>query len=493
MRHLLKHIVLGLALLVGAALPAQAPAQSAALSNVAKLRNIVTVTDPAHSGGAKCDGTTDDITAINAAVDTLVTAGGGTLVFPEGTCIVSTPIKLRSNIVYQGQGWSSIVKQKASTTAMGLFGEASPAASQSNVVIRDLQLDGNRANVSYDNDDANGNAIRLNQVSHSRFENLYIHDTVNNAISVYNASNDNIIARNRIEDIGKTGACPGACTWNGVFVEFGADRNLIVHNRFSSLRQNGVWIGARDAHNYDNRVEGNWINSATVDGIRVGADASTNVSNRPKIIGNYVFSSGDIGIRLYHAGGGQVNDATIVGNTVESNTNGGIYAQAGAVRTVVAGNISRSNGGYGVGSGGTDLLATGNILLSNATGQIDATGGTRTIDNFNQTFTQSTPYSVQQINTGTGFFASRGTGNNVDVVMDQSGTVQWTMRNEATTGLLTFLFGATNALTVQRAPADGNIGLIVYRNVGGSLTLQQVSMGSAGSGGAGYKLLRVPD
>lgn len=40
-------------------------------------------------------------------------------------------------------------------------------------------------------------------------------------------------------------------------------------------------------------------------------------------------------------------------------------------------------------------------------------------------------------------------------------------------------------------PGDGNVGLLLRRNVGGTLTLQQVSMGAVDSGGAGFKVLRV--
>lgn len=42
-------------------------------------------------------------------------------------------------------------------------------------------------------------------------------------------------------------------------------------------------------------------------------------------------------------------------------------------------------------------------------------------------------------------------------------------------------------------PADTETALLVRRNVGGALTLQRVSMGTMDSGGAGFKLLRVPN
>jgi hypothetical protein len=68
------------------ALAAPAFAQSPALSNVAKLRTIVTVTDPAFAGGAKCDGATDDTAAIQATINAVGALGGGTVQFPAGVC-----------------------------------------------------------------------------------------------------------------------------------------------------------------------------------------------------------------------------------------------------------------------------------------------------------------------------------------------------------------------------------------------------------------------
>lgn len=42
-------------------------------------------------------------------------------------------------------------------------------------------------------------------------------------------------------------------------------------------------------------------------------------------------------------------------------------------------------------------------------------------------------------------------------------------------------------------PADGETALLVRRNVGGTQTVQRVSMGATDSGGSGFKLLRVPN
>ena len=41
--------------------------------------------------GAKCDGSTDDTAAVNAAILAAVTAGGGVVVWPDGTCFMAGP------------------------------------------------------------------------------------------------------------------------------------------------------------------------------------------------------------------------------------------------------------------------------------------------------------------------------------------------------------------------------------------------------------------
>lgn len=69
--------------------------------------------------------------------------------------------------------------------------------------------------------------------------------------------------------------------------------------------------------------------------------------------------------------------------------------------------------------------------------------------------------------------AARGT--RVDVRYTQPGTI-------------TLVDGARFA-----EPADTEIALLVRRNVGGTLSLQRVSMGAVDSGGVGFKVLRVPN
>lgn len=75
---------------------------------IAKKRlGIISVRDY----GATGDGTTDDRAAIQAALDSINSAGGGALYFPNGTYLVSGTLTVYSNISLVGQSrWKAVVK-----------------------------------------------------------------------------------------------------------------------------------------------------------------------------------------------------------------------------------------------------------------------------------------------------------------------------------------------------------------------------------------------
>lgn len=99
--------------------------------------------------GATGDGTTDDTTAVQAALDAAAAAGGGTVYFPPGTYMV-TSLTVGDAVTLQGAGpWASEIKQIASTNAHLLTLET---GSTINVGVRDLILHGNNDNQTDAND-----------------------------------------------------------------------------------------------------------------------------------------------------------------------------------------------------------------------------------------------------------------------------------------------------------------------------------------------------
>ncbi|MBI4242966.1 MAG: right-handed parallel beta-helix repeat-containing protein [Planctomycetes bacterium] len=444
--------------------------------------------------GAKGDGVTDDITPINSAVNAVAANGGGTVFFPAGTYIISAAIPMKTNVQYVGAGWASILKSK-STAQDNIFGEAYPAAPVSNVTIRDLQIDGNKANVNAQADDAYQNGIRWDRVSHSRIINTYIHDTVFNGISNYNDSDDNVIAWNRIENIGKSGAS-GSQT--GIFLEFAVDRNKVIFNRINTTLQYGIWEGGPGANNSDNLIEGNLINGTIGDGIRVGYDLGGDIINRTQIKSNIiggVVNSTYQGIRVYHAGTGKVNNVRIEDNTVTGGAQHGILiANSAVMQTIVMGNHILNNVGTGILVSGNDTIVANNVLLGNGT-QYSNTG-TRTVASGNIIDTISGKYIVYEdvtINaTGpTGLVVSRGSGYDVGMQLDQSGVAAWTLHNIATSGTfgiqqagLERLSITTNgAVTIPGTLAVGGDGAAITRHLSATTTWDppSISNGAATS------------
>ena len=67
------------------------------------------------------------------------------------------------------------------------------------------------------------------------------------------------------------------------------------------------------------------------------------------------------------------------------------------------------------------------------------------------------------------------------------------MGNISGTSTPTSLYAALQEAARLSEPTDGNTALLLRRNVGGTLSIVQVSMGATDSGGTGFKSLRVPN
>lgn len=127
-----------------------------------KLREVVSVKD----FGAVGDGVTNDTAAILLAVAALKAAGGGTLLFPAGTYLITAAITFDGtvDIWFKGQGWASIIK----TTTAGVICidlGSSSADSTSDTRVMDLLVLG-AAGTSH--------GIRMQRLHSARVENVRI-------------------------------------------------------------------------------------------------------------------------------------------------------------------------------------------------------------------------------------------------------------------------------------------------------------------------------
>ena len=316
--------------------------------------------------GAKGDGSSDDIGAILAAVNAADARGGGVVLFPPGRYLVSGAIPMRNNLQYVGMGNATHIQLKTGSQN-NVFGEAFPLASVHNVVIRDLMIDGNSGNVPLTIDDSLLNGIRWNQVSYSKITNVTIINTVFNAISIYNQSHNNLVAFNRIQNIGNTQAEGTKC---GVFLEFGVSRNRIVCNDIISAQQYGILESGDGARSENNLIKGNYIGSSKYDGIRIGFDKTNSIISGTKIIENIIEGVSDDqsqGIRLYHAGTGTIEDVLVFGNTIRAGGQHGILvSDTNVIGCVVQANHIIGNSGTGLIDNGAAGVSGANIAAGNA-------------------------------------------------------------------------------------------------------------------------------
>jgi hypothetical protein len=134
----------------------------------------------AKNYGAKGDGGTDNISAIQTAINAASANGGGVVLLPPGVFIVSaTPttwIQLKDNVTIRGSGPFTTIRLKNNNGDFNrLFGAASDSTTLKNVCIENLTIDLNTQN--------NTTASMINQSSPT------YSNTLQDAIAIYNFNN----------------------------------------------------------------------------------------------------------------------------------------------------------------------------------------------------------------------------------------------------------------------------------------------------------------
>lgn len=147
----------------------------------AKLRETVSVKD----FGAVGDGVTDDTAAIQAAVDAVFAAGGGTVFFPAGEYGVgTTPIQPKTNVSFNGVGRGSVLKIITTSATSCIRSDVAV----SDVTISSLGFDGS---IYYPaNSEVTPSSlveqfgVRLKDCSNISIKNCYFNEIVRSGIAI---------------------------------------------------------------------------------------------------------------------------------------------------------------------------------------------------------------------------------------------------------------------------------------------------------------------
>lgn len=301
-----------------------------------KLRDIVSVTD----FGAVGDGVTDDTAAINAAITAVNAAGGGTVYFPAGLYLVGTTthVVMLSNVSLIGAGWASKIKL-ANNTPISASISAFVAASRTNISVRNLYFDGNRANQTNltgllrisacsNVEVCNNVMVNCNNVcvyfvdgcSHVLCNENIMVDSNGTNIKVGHESADIIIDGNSLYDTGTYASHSDGFIMTR-FGTTGQENIAITNNSMISPAGSGLALAIWLLSGNNITVAGNTIEVPAV-GIQVQAEA---VMRDIAVNGNTLYC-GTAGVAIQDQSAGKnITRVAINGNTIRGDLNTGLF------------------------------------------------------------------------------------------------------------------------------------------------------------------------
>lgn len=250
-----------------------------------------------------CDGTADDI-QIQAAITAL--SSGGVLHLKQGTYSISAVIALANNIIIEGEGIGVTIIQQAT----GINGDVFAGSTKSNFQIRDLSIDGNKAN-----NPTGDNGISLTDCTDFTIE----------KVSSYNNTLKGFVTGGACAD-GSFIRCEGySNTQDGIGIASPTTASGTYCDRISII----------DGYFHDNTQYGI--------GLLTPSTGYSRVKN-PLVLGNRCVSNGTYGISVVAADG-----ARIIGNLIESSGHMGIdlgsmtyQTEQNTINSLIEGNIIKN-------------------------------------------------------------------------------------------------------------------------------------------------------
>jgi len=310
-----------------------------------------------------CDGTADDV-EINAALTQVQAAGGGTVFLTAGSYTLADTIKIPSHVTLAGEGNAtkltfdtSVGDKTMITNNSGYTPGSRHATGNKNITVRDLYIDGDKANRGTGSDWVW--TVGFNTVENLTIENLTVVNGWTVAIQtefcsyvtiannrLYNSGDDGIGINeetfycscygNRITDAGKGDKSYGAP--NGIEVQDGARDVTVSGNVIENCAADGVQVSTHTGKDGCINVS---IVANTVRNCESGIFVK-GLSGTPQIAvtvaNNQIIGMTDTA--LYGLQAAYTEDVVFVGNTVQTQVNAGRLANSN-LRTIISDNNFR--------------------------------------------------------------------------------------------------------------------------------------------------------
>jgi len=276
----------------------------------------------------------DDAEVIQKALDV-----GGVVVLAD-MFTINKAVKIGDNTVLRGLGWHTGLKLADGAEDEVIQNKDQTNGNQ-NIVIENMQIDGNKANQAGTNTSRNDyNPIELWHVTNAIVRNCYVHDGYGGAgINVAFSKNAWVIG-NRVKNCGATPTNPGisdsifvsgeniyvinnyttGSTDTGIAVDYGVNR-VIVHGNVIDGDRFGIQIGGNDGDitGVQNVLISNNIIRNPSDHIhmRILHFGANKMPNKIFIIGNKLIGNGRVLIGDYDVG--VIEDIVFVNNEYVDN------------------------------------------------------------------------------------------------------------------------------------------------------------------------------
>jgi len=337
-----------------------------------------------------CDGTADDVD-LNAAI---AAAGAGKVVLTEGTFTVADIITPVSNLILEGQGWSTIIKLATDHNDKAIYG-----VNTTDVTLRNFKLDGNKANQSAPVSEAI--PIFMDSGDRCHIDRVWVADSIDQAIHIFGA-HDSIVEKCRIT----------SPTYDGIKV-LASDDVQIVKNFLDDCGDDPIALTATGVDVNGGLIMGNVVRNSLTHGIKLNCvDGTAGSIYDVRIVHNRIYNATTYSIvLLVTTSTGAIIGTIVQGNNILDSGSNGIYTQADVRKLAILENMIR---GGGANASGIQLCGiTGAVVARN---QIYDVGDFQCIGVGNSTY-PSTGIRIED-----NILDSPGTAKGIDVAAGATGT-----------------------------------------------------------------------